>query len=187
MLAYANHRPHSAQRLAGDGLEIYFFEGLCPLGMKETAMRTYHQRDAMQQTQQAQIIDKEIDGMDVHQVVAADRPQHSQRHRIAARTPVPHTAHREPGFDRFHRGDGTGRKKQAKRRHLHRVSVLLQRNAQAFHHALHAALGGKKLPGELQDLHSECTSARSAGRRAIQSRKRRRRRRGSNQMARNIA
>ncbi len=74
VLAYANHCPHSAQRVAGDGLEVHLFEGPCPLGMKETAMGAYHQRDAMQQTQQAQIIDKEIDGMDVHQVVTADRP-----------------------------------------------------------------------------------------------------------------
>ncbi len=98
-----------------------------------------------------------------------------------------HAAHLEPGFDRFRRRDGTGRKEQAKRRHLHRVPVALQGNAQAFDDALHASLGRKKLPGELKDPHSECTSERSAGRRAIQSRKRRRRRRGNNQMARNIA
>ena len=73
MLAYANHRPHPTQRLAGDGLEVHLFEGPCALGMKETAMGADHQRDAMQQAQQAQIIDEEIDGMDVHQVVAADR------------------------------------------------------------------------------------------------------------------
>ena len=82
---------------------------------------------------------------------------------------------------------GTGRKKQAKGGHLHGVPVVLQRHAQAFDDALHAPLGRKKLPGELKDSHSECTSERSAGRRAIQSRKRRRRRRGSNQMARKIA
>ena len=100
---------------------------------------------------------------------------------------MPHAAHGEAGFDRLRRGQGPGRKKQAEGGHLHCVPVVLQRNAQAFHDAFHATLGRKKLPGELKDPHSECTSERSAGRRAAQSRKRRRRRRGSNQMARNIA
>ena len=59
--------------VAGDGLEVHLFEGPLPLGMKETAMGADHQRDAMQRAQQAQIIHEEIDGMDVHQVVAANR------------------------------------------------------------------------------------------------------------------
>jgi len=35
---------------------------------------------------------------------------------------------------------------------------VLQGNAQAFDDALQAALGRKKLPGELQDSHDEGTS-----------------------------
>ena len=187
VLAYANHCPHSAQGLAGDGLEVNLFERARSLGMKETAMGTNYQRDAMQQTQQAQIIHEEVDGMDVHQVVAADCLERGRRHRVAARAPVAHAAHREPGFDRFRGRHGSGRKEQAKCGHLHRMPIVLQGNAQAFDNTLQAALGRKKLPGELQDSHDDGTSERNPGRRAIQSRKRRRRRRGSNQMARKIA
>ncbi len=68
---------------------------------------------------------------------------------------MPHTAHRESRFDRLRGRHGSGGKNQAQCRHLHRVSFLLQRTAQTFHHALHAALGRKKLPGQLQDPHDE--------------------------------
>ena len=141
----------------------------------------------MQPAQQAQVVDKEIDGMDVDQVVAADGPQCGGRDRVAARTPVAHAAYRETGFERLRWGHGAGGKKQAQGGYLHRVAAALQGNAQALDHALHATLTRKKLSRNLQDLHREYTSGRSAGRRAIQSRKRRRRRRGSNQMAAKIA
>ena len=125
--------------------------------------------------------------MNVHQVVAADRAERGQRYRVAARAPVPHPSHHQPAFDRLRRRHRTGRKNQAKGGHLDRVPALLQGNAQPFDHALYAALGRQKLPGELKDSHRDCTSERNAGRRAIQSRKRRRRRRGSNHMARKMA
>ncbi len=47
VLAYANHCPYTTQRAASDSMEVHLFEGSCPLGMKETAMGAYHQRDAM--------------------------------------------------------------------------------------------------------------------------------------------
>ena len=72
VLAYAHHRLHTTQGLPGDGLEIHLLEGAGALGMKEAAMRAHHQRDAMQQTQPAQIVDKKIDGMDVNHVITAD-------------------------------------------------------------------------------------------------------------------
>ena len=76
--------------------------------MEEPAVRADYQRDAMQPTQQAQVVDEEIDGMDVDQVVAADRLQCSRRDRVAARTPVAHAAHRDAGFDGFGRRPRTG-------------------------------------------------------------------------------
>ena len=155
--------------------------------MEETAVRADHQRDAMHPAQQAQVIDKEIDGMDVDQVITADGPQCGRRHRVAAGTPVTHTTNRNAGFQGLLRRHGTARKEQTQSGHLDHVPTVLQGDAQTFDDTLHPPPGRKKLPCELQNPHNECTRAYSAGRRAIQSRKRRRRRRGSSQMARKMA
>src|ERR1700679_1706245 len=59
VLAHANHRSYPAQRRAGDGLEVHLLEAARPLGVEEPAVRTYHQRDAVQQAQQPEILPKE--------------------------------------------------------------------------------------------------------------------------------
>ena len=125
--------------------------------------------------------------MNVHQVVTANELERGWRYWVAAGAPVAHAVHGEAGFDRLHGGHGAGRKNQPQGCHPHCMAVLLQGFTQPLHHALSAALCGQKLPGQLQDLHTGCTSPRSRGRCAIQSRKRRRRRRGSSHMAKKIA
>ena len=97
--------------------------------MEKAAVRADHQGDAMHSAQQAQVIDKEIDGMDVDQVVTADGPQCGRRHRIAAGTPVTHAAHRNPGFEGLRRRDSTALKEQTQGCHLDRVPAVLQGDA----------------------------------------------------------